>query len=250
MESLGLLVIGSCIFLLAIVNMYLVWRLIKGVRFEDEKLDNIAAYNQQILSQQLSMRQIVSDPGFLALLRSIAPAPAAGPAGGAELDPALAQGVKTVSDAALGMGDLLSGLNDVKEGDLAAWKIANQARIDELLRTQNTMREEVELLEAMLAKANATVLNQRAQAKQAEPAAGVSAKEVETLKAAIAARDSKIAAAEAVLKNEKLKFDEEKKKLQEKMAEMQASFDRTLVEKSFIEEAFIEETAAKDKPAA
>ena len=253
LQDLSLLLIGSCIFLLAIVNMYLVWRLIKGVRFEDERLDSIAAYNQQILSQQLSVRKIVSDPMFLSMLKGLAapaapatpPPPAASQGEDAELDAALKKGVNALGDTATGFADLFGSLNEAK--DMASWKAANQARISELLRSQNGLKGEVEQLQALLAKANATVLNLRARGLQAANSEAES-KEIDALKAGIAARDSKIAAAEAVMKNEKTRFEEEKKKLEEKIFELQATHDRTLVEKNFIEEAFIEET--KEKPAA
>lgn len=253
MQEIGLFVIGSCVLLLALTNMYLVWRLIKGVRFEDEKLESIAQNSHQLLAQQLTVRHIVSDPSFLSLFRGMAaPATESGKeeadAEDAAFEAALKQSVDNVGNAALGVGDLLTSLNDAT--DMASWKAANQARINELLRSQGGLKAEVEQLQTLLTKANATILNLRARNLQGALGAGAAGqKEIDSLKAAVAARDTKIAAAEAVLKNEKTKFETEKKQLTDKIAEMQAAFDRTIVEKNFIEDAFIEETKQSDKSA-
>lgn len=253
LQDISLLMIASCILLLALINMYLVWRLIKGVRFEDEKLDGIVANSHTLVSRQFTLRQLLDDPGFKAMLAQSGSTAAVPASENAEtMDPELMRGMQSISDAALGFGDLIDSLGSISEKDFASWKAANQARINELLTRQQDMRGEVEQLQRLLTKANATVLNLRATTLQDDAGGGGNTemqKQIETLKAGIAARDTKLAAAEAVLKNEKTKFEDEKKKLQDRLAEMQASFDRTLVEKNFIEDAFLVEAQANDKAA-
>ncbi|HTJ97528.1 MAG TPA: hypothetical protein VL381_08665 [Rhodocyclaceae bacterium] len=262
-QEYSILLITACIFMLATVNIFLVWRLIKGTQQETIQLNGIAGQCEQIIVEQSTVKELVSQQQDGLDTTTLE-----------QLDAALSSNYDDLSQATAGFSDLVFELQSVGPEDLAEWKAANEKRITELLGNRDTLRSQVSNLQDMLSKANATILNlraktwngsdagksgsdnkvgeelQQARRNSARLSGELSAanENLKSLTNVLAARDKKLNEATLFQQHEKQKMEAEIVLLKQKVQEMQETYDRTILEKSFIEEAFLE-SESRTKPA-
>lgn len=258
--TFGVTLIALSIFFLAAINLFLVWRLLKGLRHEAQQLDGIVEQCERLGTEQAKVKQIVATPPEKLLDTSTLEA----------LDQALSDSQEMFDQSALGLGDVVFELQNLDDSDLADWRRQNEKRIAELLSNRNALRTQVDNLQELLSKANASVLNLRAKvavdsatgdskvAEELQQARrnsarlagelGAATQNIQTLNGLLSTRDRKLQEAEEVLAQEKHQLSAERDALKSKVDELQALMERTLVEKSFIEDAFLE-SEARERPA-
>lgn len=272
-----LLLIG-CILMLAGVNLYMVMQQIRNPRSEPSaETDGRKAsldYERHLehVAGQLNLIQ-----SALAELKTQAPT-----ADGEEdevdthalfqLDAELNESLTQIEQAGGGTEALLLDLQQAKVAELSAWRDLNADRITELISQQKQLRGRVATLQGLLSEANATILTLRSRTRRnpisdalGDGAANAElqqtradnarlSSELASTKANVQMLDERVATRELMLaeageqhEKERAALDAQIAELQAKIQSMQASFDRTLVEKTFIEDAFLEEIEGSKK---
>lgn len=266
-----LLLIG-CIVMLAGINLYMVMQQIKSQRSEPLAMSSGQTSNldyerhMEHVAGQLNLIQ-----GALAELKAQSPNPDEDDNDGAthalfQLDAELNDSLAMLEQTGSGTEALLLDLQQAKVDDLSAWRDRNAERIAELTAQQKQLRGRVLSLQGLLSEANATILTLRsrtrrnpisdalgdgaasAELQQARAENARLSSELSAAKANLQMLDERVATRELMLaeageqhEKERAGRDAQIAELQAKIQSMQASFDRTLVEKTFIEDAFLEE---------
>lgn len=264
-----LLLVG-CILMLAGVNLYMVMQQIRSPRSESSAdTDGRKAsldYERHLehVAGQLNLIQ-----SALAELKAQTPAVTDDEVDTHalfQLDAELSDSLTQIEQTGGGTEALLLDLQQAKVAELSAWRDLNAERIAELISQQRQLRGRVATLQGLLSEANATILTLRsrtrrnpisdalgdgaanAELQQARADNTRLSSELASAKANVQMLDERVATRELMLAEageqhdkERVALDAQIAELQAKIQSMQASFDRTLVEKTFIEDAFLEE---------
>lgn len=272
-----LLLLTGCIFMLAAIDIYLVVQQVKGTGAEPAAA---AASQTASLDYERHLEHIAGQLNLIqgALTEIKAQAPATVDEGEVDtnalfqLDAELNQSLAQIEQTGGGTEALLLDLQQAKVDELSAWRDRNAERIAELMGQQKQLRGRVVSLQGLLSEANATILTLRSRTRRnpISDALGGSApnadlqqahadnvrlnSELSAAKANVQMLDERIATRELMLaeaseqhEKERASRDAQIAELQAKIQTMQASFDRTLVEKTFIEDAFLEEIEGSKK---
>lgn len=277
-----LLLLSGCILMLAAVNIYLVTQQFKGGRGEAPGTNSGQAksldYERHLehVSGQLNLIQTALAEIKAQTDQTIAAAAEAdGEDGGQalfQLDAEIGESLAQLEQADGGTEALLLDLQQAKVEELSAWRDFNAERIAGLLAQQKQLRGRILSLQNLLSEANASILTLRSRTRRTplSDAAGDSAinAELQEARKHAARVDSELSAAKANVQmltervatrelmlaeageqheKERAALDAQIAELQAKLQGMQASFDRTLVEKTFIEDAFLEEIEGSKK---
>lgn len=278
-HSWVVLLLVACILMLAGINLYMVMQQIKEQRSE---LPALPGSHSTSLDYERHLEHVAGQlnliQGALGELKTQVPAAVDSADGEVDthsffqLDAELNESLVQMEHAGSGTEALLLDLQQVEIAELSAWRDLNAERVTELIRQQKQLRGRVATLQGLLSEANATILTLRSRTRRnpISDALGDGAtstelqqiradnarlnSELSTAKANAQMLDERVATRELMLAEageqhdkERAALDAQIAELQAKIQSMQASFDRTLVEKTFIEDAFLEEIEGSKK---
>lgn len=192
-----------------------------------------------------------------------------------KLDSELSESLAELEQADGGSEALLLDLQQADAAGLSAWRDFNADRIAGLVAQQKQLRGRIASLQNLLSDANATILTLRSRTPRRNFVSGGDAgndgnlvselqqarknaarltselsaanANVQMLNERVATRELMLAEASEQHEKERADLDKQIAELKTKVQSMQASFDRTLVEKNFIEEAFLDEIEGEKK---
>lgn len=279
-----LLLLSGCILMLAAVNIYLVTQQFRGTRGEApgtaaglaKSLDyerHLEHVSGQLNLIQAALAEIKAQAAQAAAAEAAAAAD--GEDGGQalfQLDAEINESLAQLEQADGGAEALLLDLQQAKAEELSAWRDFNTERIAGLLTQQKQLHGRIVSLQNLLSEANASILTLRSRTRRtplsdavSDGAMNVELQEarkqaarldselsaakanVQMLTERVATRELMLAEAGEQHEKERAALDAQIAELQAKLQGMQASFDRTLVEKTFIEDAFLEEIEGSKK---
>lgn len=141
------------LFLLSAANVFLIYRLIRGVRADDALLEHISSESGAIRSALSRL-----DPALGNL-----PASSKDSSGNLSPDEYQSDSLNRLTDSSMVAHDLLGEFNGLKGKELEAWKLSNQARIDRLLDEQAELRRKLQNAQTQFQESQQSLRNLRHQ---------------------------------------------------------------------------------------
>lgn len=249
-DNLLVLILVGCLLLMVLINVFMLIRFLPLIDAEHRHAAVPSASGDDIPAAE-------TDASWLDRM--------AGLFGAIPLDD-LGEAGKSMEASAAILGDLAAVGNE----QLAAWREANQQRVDSLLAEHRRQHQSLIQMRDSLAQAQATINSLRGQAPRSAIAAaqvaalkaenaehevairlltaertqyqrelGATREKLESLRAEIPAGRQELEAANVRLQREVGELRTATKMLEENNADLQATYERTIQEKLFVEEAFV-----------
>lgn len=265
-EQMTFAVLGVTLLIMAGVNVFALMKLIPLIDGEDKGTNNdakdLAEKNNELIQRLISkLEAIAASPDEQAAWAEKFEAP---------FQNISSEALDGIDESMVSAEALLGELENLEEGDWAAWNSANQMQIRNLLKTQETQRQRLASLRLELDQARGTILNMRStasrQAMGAMQAAALQAKnttieaelwsvkaergrllkelkdvqkELQTLRSRDATAADGMEGDSSELQTKIAELEAKVLELTSTTASLQALHERTMLEKKFIEDAFI-----------